>query len=209
MTDCDLAELRGKMFAFKTILSCCLGFAATHFENPAAYLVELEKSIAEGVTQATPNFVPPKYRDTFVRFATGWGGDSNRGCTGRPKRANASASVSPSIFQKASAMRGTPAGDYRKPKPRRRLPSAFAKEIRAYAARTGLAAWAWNALHANLFTMFWFLISQGNASYHATAHRIWHTIQNDSTQREMLLNRLLKKSLPILPEVIPWCRARG
>jgi len=24
-----------------------------------------------------------------------------------------------------------------------------------------------------------------------------------------ITNRLLKKSLPILPEVIPWCRARG
>lgn len=68
------------------------------------------------------------------------------------------------------------------------MPRGFSHEIRQYAARTGLAVWAWNSLHANLFTLFWFIASRGQPLYHTTAHRIWHTIQNDTTQREMLLN---------------------
>jgi hypothetical protein len=53
---------------------------------------------------------------------------------------------------------------------------------------TGLALWAWNSLHANLFLIFWYLIRGGYPRMtRTTAHRIWHTIQNDSAQREMLL----------------------
>jgi hypothetical protein len=78
--------------------------------------------------------------------------------------------------------------DYKKPRPIRSLPGDFSKEIRAYAARTGLALWAWNTLHANLFLLFWFITSRGHGTYHATAHRLWHTIQSDATQRKMLLN---------------------
>jgi hypothetical protein len=44
------------------------------------------------------------------------------------------------------------------------------------------------SLHANLFLIFWFLLSRRQDSYAGTAHAIWGTIQNDSTQREMLLN---------------------
>jgi hypothetical protein len=70
----------------------------------------------------------------------------------------------------------------------RKLPMGFSKEIRQFAAHTGLAMWAWNSLHANLFLIFWFLSARGHDFYHATAYSMWHAIQNDSTQRDMLLN---------------------
>jgi hypothetical protein len=70
----------------------------------------------------------------------------------------------------------------------RRLPKEFAASIRQYAMHTGLAVWAWNLLHANLFLIFWHLIRGGRPGMsRATAHRIWHVIQSDSTQRDMLL----------------------
>src|ERR1700730_7797469 len=70
----------------------------------------------------------------------------------------------------------------------RRLPKEFAASIRQYAMHTGLAIWAWNLLHANLFLIFWHLIRGGRPGMsRATAHRIWHVIQSDSTQRDMLL----------------------
>jgi hypothetical protein len=70
----------------------------------------------------------------------------------------------------------------------RRLPPGFAKEIRRYASQTGLALWAWNSLHANLFLIFWYLSARGHDFYRDTAYGVWHAIQNDSTQREMLVN---------------------
>lgn len=55
--------------------------------------------------------------------------------------------------------------------------------------RTGLALWAWNSLHANLFMIFWFLLARGHPEgIREMAAGIWHQIQNDSTQREMLLS---------------------
>jgi len=71
-----------------------------------------------------------------------------------------------------------------------RLPKEFAASIRKYARQTGLAMWAWNSLHAHLFVIFWLVLRGGtNAGVtRATAHRIWHTIQSDSTQRAMLLS---------------------
>jgi len=69
----------------------------------------------------------------------------------------------------------------------RRINRQFSKEIREYAARTGLALWSWNGLHANMFLIFWFITARGHDFYHETAHSLWHAIQNDSTQREMLL----------------------
>ena len=70
----------------------------------------------------------------------------------------------------------------------RRIPQQFRAEIRKYAEHTGLALWAWNSLHANLFILFWFITARGSDFYHKTAHGIWHEIQSDSTQRSMLLN---------------------
>lgn len=71
----------------------------------------------------------------------------------------------------------------------RRLPAAYSKLIRQYAMQTGLAVWAWNSLHANLFTMFWFLLGRGRPEgMKPTVESVWHQIQNDSTQRTMLLS---------------------
>ena len=70
----------------------------------------------------------------------------------------------------------------------RRLPRGFEIQIRRYALHTGLASWAWARVHSHLFLIFWFTMSNRNATDgHSTAHSIWNQIQNDSTQREMLL----------------------
>jgi hypothetical protein len=68
-----------------------------------------------------------------------------------------------------------------KRKPRalsRRLPAGFTTEIRHYATHTGLAVWAWNSLHGNLFLIFWFLTGREREM----AHCIWHSTNNDSTE---------------------------
>lgn len=72
----------------------------------------------------------------------------------------------------------------------RRLPHGFEKQVRKYALHTGLASWAWTRVHGQLFLMFWFAMSSKGEidAMHPTAHSIWHQIQNDSTQREMLIS---------------------
>jgi hypothetical protein len=61
--------------------------------------------------------------------------------------------------------------------------------------------WAWNSLHASLFLIFWHLIRGGHPRMtQATAHRIWHTIQNDSTQRDMILGTV--QTHPSIPPAL-------
>ena len=57
--------------------------------------------------------------------------------------------------------------------PSRRLPRDYAPLIRRYASQTGLALWAWNSLHANVFVLFWF-ISTPKEVGRELAHGIWH-----------------------------------
>src|SRR5437016_5645567 len=89
-------------------------------------------------------------------------------------------------------MRRLPTVEIIKKKPRalsRRLPIGFSAEIRRYATQTGLAVWAWNSLHANLFLIFWFLLRRDRPEgIRPMAAGIWHQIQSDSTQRAMLLS---------------------
>jgi hypothetical protein len=83
----------------------------------------------------------------------------------------------------------------------RRLPTESAADIRRFASHTGLAMWAWNSLHASLFLIFWHLIRGGHPRMtQATAHRIWHTIQNDSTQRDMILGTV--QTHPSIPPAL-------
>jgi hypothetical protein len=74
MTEYDLAELRGELFAFKAIMASCLGFVASHYDDPGAFLAQLEKTIVAGTTEAAPLFAPAQYQASFVRAATGWAG---------------------------------------------------------------------------------------------------------------------------------------
>jgi hypothetical protein len=70
----------------------------------------------------------------------------------------------------------------------RRLPLGMEKQINRYAQDIGLMMWAWNRLHAHLFEIFWHLLTKGRATdAHLLANSLWHQIQSDKTQREMLL----------------------
>jgi hypothetical protein len=74
MTDHDLAELRGELFALKALLTPCLHFLAAHYDDPAVFLDRLNQHVVEGATQAAPNLVTPNYQAEFVRAAVGWAG---------------------------------------------------------------------------------------------------------------------------------------
>jgi len=71
----------------------------------------------------------------------------------------------------------------RKQKVYRRTPGD-AKLTRQHAKQVGELVVAWNRLQSTLFQLFWTLLARDN---HALAHGIWHCIQSDKTQREMLL----------------------
>lgn len=68
--------------------------------------------------------------------------------------------------------------------PPRRLPSHFTQKVSRHARHIGEIAWAWNSLQANLFQLFHAIVSPKN---HALAYGLWHLIQSDKTQREMVL----------------------
>jgi hypothetical protein len=61
------------------------------------------------------------------------------------------------------------------------------KIIRKHAWHTGEIIFAWNTLQASFFGVFYALFGQGQQEQD-TANAIWHTIQSDKNQREMLLN---------------------
>jgi len=69
----------------------------------------------------------------------------------------------------------------------RRTPSkVHSQAIRLHARHTGEIVIAWNALQSSLFMLFAGLF--GDIHKQHFAHKIWHTIQSDKTQRELLLN---------------------
>ena len=69
----------------------------------------------------------------------------------------------------------------------RRLDPKYEDKIRAYATETGLAGWAWADFCGDLFILFWFLIIRTDWQQTAErAHGVWHTIQSDKTQRQMV-----------------------
>jgi len=65
----------------------------------------------------------------------------------------------------------------------RRIPKIKEKVVQTHAQHVGEIVWASNALHSQLFDLFWTLVSKPN---HLLDYNIWHCIQSDSTQREML-----------------------
>lgn len=78
----------------------------------------------------------------------------------------------------------------RKRSPSRRPPTTNLQAFRRHASRVGMAVLAWNDLHANLYIIFWYLIGLSNpenlSSSRQAAYGIWHTIQSDKTQRDMI-----------------------
>ena len=90
-------------------------------------------------------------------------------------------SNTPSFQNKLIIKRRRPSAPSRKP------PGTDAKAFRRHAKRVGMAVLAWNDLHANLYLIFWFLIGpSGHPDEKQVAYGVWHTIQNESTQRDMI-----------------------
>lgn len=72
MTSYDLAQLRGELFAIRTILVPCLDFLASRYENKNDVLDAIEKHAIEAVKREAPKFATPDRREDFVRSAVGW-----------------------------------------------------------------------------------------------------------------------------------------
>src|SRR5580658_522893 len=69
----------------------------------------------------------------------------------------------------------------------RRTPSKVqTPAIQLHARHTGEIVIAWNRLQSSLFMLFAALF--GDVHKQHFAHKIWHSIQSDKTQREMLYN---------------------
>jgi hypothetical protein len=83
-------------------------------------------------------------------------------------------------------MARSPRGSYQR---RITPPSQFS--IRVYATLTAEALWGWNRLHSALFEIFAALLEN-----RAVAHAIWHFLQSDKNQREMLLEAAVAKLGP-------------
>lgn len=78
----------------------------------------------------------------------------------------------------------TPIGDRGVPKLNRRVPPFARDALKLHARRVGEIVWAWNFLQSRLFQLFWILTTPTN---HKIAHGIWHSIQSDKTQRELVM----------------------
>jgi hypothetical protein len=69
---------------------------------------------------------------------------------------------------------------------RRRLTPKSIYSVKAYAALTAETLWAWNRFHSSLLQLFAALLGKETSSAEASA--IWHTLQSDRAQRELLLS---------------------
>lgn len=99
------------------------------------------------------------------------------------------------------------------PAPSRRLPSINAGAFRRHAQRVGMAVLAWNDLHANLYLIFFNLIGITDSllASEQVAYNLWHVIQNDKTQRDMLQQAANAKLAPdkITLEKLNWILAQA
>ena len=66
----------------------------------------------------------------------------------------------------------------------RRIPKEFKRGIDEIAAPMGEVIWAWNYCHSAFHRLFAAVV---NPHKIGVGHALWHAVQNDSAQREMLL----------------------
>ncbi|MBO6521194.1 MAG: hypothetical protein JJ900_09755 [Rhodospirillales bacterium] len=66
----------------------------------------------------------------------------------------------------------------------RQIPSFFKEPLDKISSSIGEMVWAWNYCHSALHRLFASVVNPQNL---AIGFSIWHAIQNDSTQRDMLL----------------------
>jgi|HubBroStandDraft_6_1064221.scaffolds.fasta_scaffold1138795_1 hypothetical protein len=71
MTNAELAELRGEIFGLKVLLFNCISFIAGRFDDPLAYLDELQQQSIFGIAQAAPGTIRPQHLQAFRNSAAG------------------------------------------------------------------------------------------------------------------------------------------
>lgn len=71
MTNDELAELRGEIFALKIMLFNALAEGVRHSGDPEAYVNAIEQHASAGIMNATPSNIRPAYLDTFRNAAAG------------------------------------------------------------------------------------------------------------------------------------------
>jgi hypothetical protein len=67
------------------------------------------------------------------------------------------------------------------------------RAVRQHAWHVGEIAWAWNQLHAVLFTLFWELLDSDSWE---VCYAIWHSFPSDSAQRAMLKSVAVARLTP-------------
>lgn len=72
---------------------------------------------------------------------------------------------------------------------------------RTHTARIGEIVYLWNALHDNLFMTF---LNLFGLDEYETAHGVWHAVQSDKVQREMLKNAATARLKPRLRRLVHW-----
>jgi len=71
MTNAELAELRGEIYGLKVLLFSCVSFIAGRFDEPLAYLDELQRQTVLGIAQGTHDKVRPQHLQLFREAAAG------------------------------------------------------------------------------------------------------------------------------------------
>jgi hypothetical protein len=71
MTNAELAELRGEFFGLKAVLFNCLSFIAGRFDEPIAYLDEVQRQSVYGIAQGSHDKVRPQHLQLFRDAAAG------------------------------------------------------------------------------------------------------------------------------------------
>jgi len=87
----------------------------------------------------------------------------------------------------------------------RQLPKELRSAVKEFAGPIGEVIWAWNYCHGAFANLFGSLIAPHRLN---AAHAIWHEVQNDTTQRSMLLAaaRVLLAKNPKLLRRIEWAK---
>ena len=71
MTNADIAEMRGELYALKIMLVNCLGFIAALTDDPTSHLDAIQNEAIEGIAGSTNDKVKPAHLRTFHAAAVG------------------------------------------------------------------------------------------------------------------------------------------
>ena len=90
---------------------------------------------------------------------------------------------------------------------KRQIPGLLTQAVKRHNQQVGNIVWAWNLAHEQLYVLFAYFIQESKR-----ASAIWHVIQSDKTQREMLLATALAalgETAPLYVEIKWLCDRVG